>query len=127
MDFLLGFFLVGLLCFSPYLLTRLSLTRAAQSWPDPRRPEAARSVRWVAGICVTLTVVAALAFFGWCTFQAENYEAGPGFDIGQLLWQGASLLGIVPVLQVLLAVAIPVRVKLPPSADSYELYRPSRR
>lgn len=126
MDILLGFFLFGLLCSSPYLLTRLSLTRAARYWPDPRRPEAARSVRRAAGVCLALAVVVAMGIFGWCNYKAENYHMGPGVDLGGLLWQWTSYLCIVPVVQVGVAVAIPVQVKLPKSADGYEQYRPSR-
>ena len=110
----------------PFLLARTVLQWTANSFADPRTPEAARAVRKVARICVALTLIPGVAFSGWCYAQSENYRPGPGIDLGGLLYYAGCFVPILPMALVLIGVAIPVRVSFWPGNESGSGFSRSR-
>lgn len=120
--FSLVFVLVGLALFAafPFLATRSVLQCTAQSFADPRLPEAALAVRRAARACLGFWVITGALFSLWCYYKSETYRAGGGWiDLGAGLWSAACFLPIWPLLQVLVANSMPVRVKI--AANQLEL------
>lgn len=113
----------GLLLPAPYFLTGKCLLWVAHRFPDPRLPEAARAVRRAAWTCLSLTIVGGLAFSSWCYYQAVNYVRGPWLDFGAELWGLSCFLPVLALVQVLVAIATPVRVSIAPTANDFGMRR----
>lgn len=121
-SFFLAFVLVGLGLFVafPFLATRLVLQSTAQSFADPRLPEAAVAVRRAAKTCLAFWVITGTIFSFWCCHKSAIYRPGGAWiDLGAELWFAACFLPIWPVLQVLVANSMPVRVTM--AANQLEL------
>lgn len=107
---------IGLLLPAPYFLTGKLLLWVAHRWPDPRLPEAARAVRRAAWACLSLTVLVGLAFSGWCYYKSVYYVRGPWLDFGAELWGLSCFLPLLALVEVVVAIATPVRVSIAPGA-----------
>ena len=117
--FLLALLIGGALLVSlPFLLTRGCLSAVAHLFRDPRRPEAARAVRRTAWACVAVTLAVGLGFSGYCYEQSVNYVRGAWLDFGEELWMLACYLPLGALLEVVVAVSVPVRVSLAPAANA---------
>lgn len=114
---------IGLLLPAPYFLTGKFLLWVAHRWPDPRLPEAARAVRRAAWACLSLTVLGGLAFSGWCYYESVSYVRGPWLDFGAELWGLSCFLPLLALVQVVIAIATPVRVSIAPTVDDFGFVR----
>jgi len=107
--------LVGLALFLafPFLATRALLQSTAQSFADPRRPEAARAVRRVARVCLAFSLVSGALISSWCYYQSTIYRPGGAWlDFGAELWFAGCFVPLWPILQVVTANSMPVRIRL---------------
>ena len=111
----LGLVLIGLALFVafPFLATPSVLQTTAQSFSDPRLPEASRAVRRAARTCLGFWLIAGALFSLWCYHHSVTYQrSGAWIDLGAELWWAGCFLPIWPLFQVIVANSMPVRVKL---------------